>query len=103
MIIYDTISLWLGRVTIAAAAGWLAWSAVVVLCLAIRDSYTSVRNVLDDPKEWWRWFGLPACFLGDLWGQAQARWHGYETHTIRVKPKSQNGKLSQPAGGEGVA
>ena len=90
MNIYDTISLWLGRATIAAGSGWLAWQVVAVLCLAIRDTYTSIRNVIDEPKEWWRWFGLPSCFVANLWRQTEARWHGYETHTLRRKPKSPN-------------
>lgn len=84
MSIYDTISLWIGRGVLAAGAGWLAWSVVVVLCLTCRDTYTGIRNMLDYPKEWWRWAWLPTFFLRILWDQTKARWHGYEVELIRV-------------------
>ncbi len=81
----DTISLWVGRITLYGLALLFVWHFTIAVCLAIRDVYTIIRNVIDRGGAGWQWIGIPWVFFVQLGNQIDARIHGYKTNVIRSR------------------
>lgn len=72
-----------GYTVFAILGGYLAWIILSILFLAVRDTYVAILNSRKENIAWYWYLLTPFQFCQDIYRQTVARWHGYETWTLR--------------------